>query len=140
MERKLFCPEFWLGAFRRPGRIALNPMLNDDGKIIGDFTVAKLAENRFFLIGAGVAEHYHMRWFERHMPPAGVTIRAFGTDLVGSDDRRPQVAQCAREPRGRRFVDGGLSIPIHPPDGSWLGAGLGRDGSALPAISVTNSG
>ena len=71
------------GRMPKTGRIALNPMLNDDGKIIGDFTVSKLAENRFFIIGAGVAEHYHMRWFEQHMPPSGVAIKAFGTDLVG---------------------------------------------------------
>lgn len=54
------------GRMPKIGRIALNPMLNELGKIIGDFTVAKLADNHFFLIGAGVAEHYHMRWFERH--------------------------------------------------------------------------
>jgi dimethylglycine dehydrogenase len=71
------------GRMPKTGRIALNPMLNEQGKIIGDFTVAKLADNRFLLIGAGVAEHYHMRWFERHMPSSGVAIRAFGTELVG---------------------------------------------------------
>ena len=71
------------GRMPKAGRIALNPMLNEQGKIIGDFTVAKLADNRFFLIGAGVAEHYHMRWFERHMPPSGVAIKTFGTELVG---------------------------------------------------------
>jgi dimethylglycine dehydrogenase len=71
------------GRVPRRGRIALNPMLNDAGKIIGDFTVAKLADDEFFIIGAGVAEHYHMRWFEQHLPAAGVTVEAFGTDLVG---------------------------------------------------------
>ncbi len=71
------------GRIPRQGRIALNPMLNPAGKIIGDFTVAKLADDHFFIIGAGVAEDYHMRWFQQHLPPSGVTIKPFGTDLVG---------------------------------------------------------
>jgi len=71
------------GRIPKVGRIALNPMLNDQGKIIGDFTVARLADQRFLLIGAGVAEHYHMRWFDRHLPPACVMIKALGTELVG---------------------------------------------------------
>lgn len=71
------------GRLPKQGRIALNPMLNAEGRLIGDMTVARLADDRFFLIGAGVAEHYHMRWFERHMSSSGVAIRAFGTELVG---------------------------------------------------------
>ncbi|MGI8527672.1 MAG: glycine cleavage T C-terminal barrel domain-containing protein, partial [Pseudolabrys sp.] len=78
-----FLSRILAGRIPKPGRIALNPMLNDAGKIIGDFTVAKLADREFFIIGAGVAEHYHMRWFERHLPPSDVTIKALGTDLVG---------------------------------------------------------
>jgi dimethylglycine dehydrogenase len=80
--------ETWLSrvlANRMPqqGRIALTPMLNHQGKLIGDFTVAKLAADRFFIIGSGIAENYHMRWWERHMPETGVAIRAFGAELVG---------------------------------------------------------
>ncbi|HEX2113518.1 MAG TPA: FAD-dependent oxidoreductase [Alphaproteobacteria bacterium] len=67
----------------RQGRIALTPMLNHQGKLIGDFTVAKLAADRFFLVGSGIAENYHMRWWERHMPERGVALRAFGAELVG---------------------------------------------------------
>jgi dimethylglycine dehydrogenase len=80
--------ESWLSrmlANRMPqqGRIALTPMLNHEGKLIGDFTVAKLAADRFFIIGSGIAENYHMRWWERHTPEKGIAIRAFGAELVG---------------------------------------------------------
>jgi dimethylglycine dehydrogenase len=80
--------ETWLSrmlANRMPqqGRIALTPMLNREGKLIGDFTVAKLAADRFFIIGSGIAENYHMRWWEQHLPAQGVAIRAFGAELVG---------------------------------------------------------
>jgi dimethylglycine dehydrogenase len=78
-----FLSRILAGRIPKHGRIALNPMLNDAGKIIGDFTVAKLSDDGFFIIGAGVAEHYHMRWFERHLPTSGITIKALGNDLVG---------------------------------------------------------
>jgi dimethylglycine dehydrogenase len=71
------------GRIPKEGRIALNPMLNRAGRLIGDFTVARLGPDRFFMIGAGVAEAYHMRWFEAEMPASGVTIRPWALDLVG---------------------------------------------------------
>lgn len=67
----------------RPGRMALAPMLNDRGRIIGDFTVARLDDDRFLMIGSGVAEIYHMRWFERHAPPIGTSIRPLPHALTG---------------------------------------------------------
>ncbi|WP_425406065.1 GcvT family protein [Hwanghaeella sp.] len=67
----------------KTGRMTLAPMLNHQGKLIGDFTVGKLAEDRFFVFGSGVAQHYHMRWFEQHMPAAGVSIRAHDLALCG---------------------------------------------------------
>ena len=71
------------GRIPAAGRLALTPMLNPKGGIIGDFTVAKLADEKFMLFGSGQAESYHMRWFESHAPDSGTTIRALGTDLVG---------------------------------------------------------
>ena len=59
-----------------PGRMTLAPMLNERGKLIGDFTLANLSEDeddpRFYLVGSGVAEEYHMRWFEAQAPEDGV--------------------------------------------------------------------
>ncbi len=80
--------EAWLDrllANRLPveGRITLSPMLNDRGRLIGDFTVARLAGDRFTVFGSGVAEDYHMRWFQAHLPDNGVDIRPLGLGLVG---------------------------------------------------------
>lgn len=81
--------EQWLDrilACRMPatGRMALAPMLKEDGRVIGDFTVAKLAEGDFFLAGSGVAEDYHMRWFLSHLPDDGsVTLHPYGVELCG---------------------------------------------------------
>ncbi|MGB8817882.1 MAG: aminomethyltransferase family protein, partial [Rhizobiaceae bacterium] len=68
----------------KTGRIVLTPMLNDNGKIIGDFTIAKRAEGSFLIWGSIAAQKYHIRWFEKHLPKDGsVAIRRFGINLVG---------------------------------------------------------
>jgi dimethylglycine dehydrogenase len=67
----------------QPGRMALAPMLKEDGKLIGDFTLANLG-GEWMLFGSGVAEQYHMRWFETHMPADGsVRVEALGLSLTG---------------------------------------------------------
>jgi dimethylglycine dehydrogenase len=65
------------------GRIALTPMLNERGKLIGDFTMCRLAEDRVFLIGTYAAENYYVRWFEKHLPASGVTVRPCAMEYVG---------------------------------------------------------
>ena len=66
------------------GRMTLAPMLKDDGKVIGDFTLANLGDDTFFLSGSGIAEDYHMRWFESHLPEDGsVSIVEHGAGTTG---------------------------------------------------------
>ncbi|MEM7653729.1 MAG: FAD-dependent oxidoreductase, partial [Pseudomonadota bacterium] len=65
------------------GRIVLTPMLNEEGMLIGDFTVARAAQDRFYIFGSGSAEQYHMRWFDKHLPEIGVSVKTFGLDMVG---------------------------------------------------------
>ena len=67
----------------RVGRIALTPMLNERGRLIGDFTMARVAQDRVFLVCTYAAEDYYRRWFDRHAPPAGVTIRPCAMQYVG---------------------------------------------------------
>lgn len=78
-----FLARLLAGRMPSPGRIALNPMLNERGKVIGDFTLARLGPERFLIFGSGVAEEYHLRWFERHLPSTGVSLRSRRSDLVG---------------------------------------------------------
>jgi dimethylglycine dehydrogenase len=65
------------------GRVALTPMLNDRGKLIGDFTMCRIAADHFLLIGTYAAESFYMRWFARHMPASGVTVRPCAMEYVG---------------------------------------------------------
>jgi dimethylglycine dehydrogenase len=68
----------------KTGRLVLTPMLNEFGKLIGDFTIAKAAEDRFMIWGSSAAQKYHMRWFERQLPQNGsVRIHRFDQTLVG---------------------------------------------------------
>ena len=68
----------------RQGRIVLTPMLNPQGKLIGDFTIAKLRDDDFRMFGSLQAQNYHMRWFERHLPEDGsVRVEALGMRLMG---------------------------------------------------------
>ncbi|MFN4098919.1 MAG: FAD-dependent oxidoreductase [Pararhodobacter sp.] len=68
----------------KTGRLVLTPMLNDNGKLIGDFTIAKASEGRFLIWGSLGASRYHMRWFQSHLPADGsVKVHRFHMDLVG---------------------------------------------------------
>ena len=81
--------EAWLdgllaNAMPRTGRIALSPMLNEAGRLIGDFTVARSAADRFTIWGSSAAQIYHLRWFEAHLPDDGsVTVERLGMRLMG---------------------------------------------------------
>jgi len=58
-------------------------MLNERGKLIGDFTMCRVAADHVFLVGTYAAETYYMRWFERHLPASGVTVRPCAMEYVG---------------------------------------------------------
>ncbi|HET7410511.1 MAG TPA: FAD-dependent oxidoreductase, partial [Paracoccaceae bacterium] len=81
--------EAWLGRIlagrvpRRAGRMALTPMLSPNGRLIGDFTVARLADQRFMLFGSGPMRGIHMRWFRAHLPDRGVSVSDLSDELSG---------------------------------------------------------
>jgi dimethylglycine dehydrogenase len=91
------------------GRITLSPMLNERGRLIGDFTLCRLAEQQFFLVGTYAAERYYQRWFERHMPAAGVTVRACATEYVGLSVAGPRSRELLQS-----LVDADLSGAAFP--------------------------
>jgi dimethylglycine dehydrogenase len=74
----------------RPGRIGLAPMLSAAGRIVGDLSIACLAEDRFLIVGSGFAEEFHMRWFWASEPPADVFVRSAASTLTGVSIAGPQ--------------------------------------------------
>ncbi len=71
------------GHLPQVGRLTLNPMLSPRAKIIGDFTVSRLAENHYQLTSSYGAQAYHQRWFEQHLPAKGVTLRNISLQRIG---------------------------------------------------------
>ena len=65
------------------GRMTLAPMLKEDGRVIGDFSLGQPVEGTYLLVGSGIAEDYHMRWFEQQAEGFDVTIVAYGPSKVG---------------------------------------------------------
>ncbi len=64
------------------GRITLSPMLSPRGRIIGDFTIMRLAEDRLQLTASYAAQAFHMRWFLAHLRD-GVRLRNVSKDRLG---------------------------------------------------------
>jgi dimethylglycine dehydrogenase len=99
--------EAWLDhlvAARIPpvGRIRLAPMLNPAGRLLGDLTVARLAQDRFWLTASYYLQPWHMRWFHQQLGDTdGVRIRNITDDWMGFSVSGPAsreiVAKLARD-------------------------------------------
>ncbi len=87
-----------------PGRMTMAPMLKEDGKLIGDFTLANLGDEGWLLIGSGVAEEYHQRWFHDHLPTdASVQIVSRTRELAGL---------AISGPRSRELLERITRVPV----------------------------
>ncbi|MEM7081154.1 MAG: FAD-dependent oxidoreductase [Pseudomonadota bacterium] len=65
------------------GRLTLSPMLTPKGKLYGDLTIARLADDHFYVLGSGSAQEMHRRWFEAHLPEEGVHYQNASDALHG---------------------------------------------------------
>jgi dimethylglycine dehydrogenase len=59
-------------------------MLNDHAKVIGEFSVARVDEEEYFLFSSLGATEHHRRWFLAHLPPdARFTVEVMGQRMSG---------------------------------------------------------
>jgi len=65
------------------GRIRLAPLLSPRGRLMGDLTVVRLADEHFMLFGSGYLQTWHMRWFRDRLPKSGVEIRNVSDEYTG---------------------------------------------------------
>ena len=72
------------------GRTCLTPLLGVRGGIAGDFTISKLGEDDFRMIGSGMAERYHARFFNMVEKPDGVTMRSLTDACAGFNVAGPK--------------------------------------------------
>ena len=97
------------GRIPQPGRISLTPMLSPKGRLIGDFTVSCLAEDRFQLTASYGSQAYHFRWFKQHEVD-GVTVENISDKRNGFQIAGPKardvLAACTRaDTSDFRFLD-----------------------------------
>ena len=96
------------GRIPRPGRVSLTPMLSPRGRIIGDFTVTCLADDRFRLTASYGSQDYHLRWFEMNAAD-GVTVRNVSDAVTGFQIAGPYardlLAACTRDAVDLKFMD-----------------------------------
>jgi dimethylglycine dehydrogenase len=98
----------------RPGRVSLAYALTQDGKLWSEFTVSRLAEDRFYLVCAATAEWHDDDLLKASLPADGsVTIRRqteeLGTLVLAGPRSREVLAQV---------TGAGLSNEAFP----WLAA------------------
>ncbi|MCB1367772.1 MAG: aminomethyltransferase family protein, partial [Rhodobacteraceae bacterium] len=72
------------------GRSCLTPLLGVRGGIAGDFTVTKLGPEHFFIVGSGMAERYHQRYFNAVEKPSGVVFESRTEAMCGFNIAGPK--------------------------------------------------
>ena len=88
--------EDWLNAVfanRMPtqvGRSALTPLIGKRGGIAGDFTVTRLAPDEFWVVGSGMAERFHQRFFRQVPLPQGTTFDSLTYAVCGFNVAGPR--------------------------------------------------
>ena len=65
------------------GRSCLTPLIGKRGGIAGDFTVTRLGDEEFWIIGGGAAERYHQRFFRSVPLPAGTAFESLTEAFCG---------------------------------------------------------
>jgi dimethylglycine dehydrogenase len=88
--------EAWLNSLfantmpKTVGRSCLTPLIGVRGGIAGDFTVTRLGEDEFWIIGSGMAERYHQRFFKAVPLPEGTTFESKTVEMCGFNVAGPK--------------------------------------------------
>ncbi len=91
--------EDWLNAVlanRMPtetGRSCLTPLIGKRGGVAGDFTVTRLGAEEFLVIGSGMAERFHQRFFQSVPLPADTTFRSVTDSTAGFNVAGPKARE-----------------------------------------------
>ena len=91
--------ERWLNAVfantmpREVGRSCLTPLIGVRGGIAGDFTVTRMGDDEFWIIGSGMAERYHQRFWAMVPMPEGTRFDSMtdhwcGFNIAGPSSRK----------------------------------------------------
>ena len=109
----------WLNALlanripQKIGRSCLSPLIGNRGGVAGDFTVTKLAEDEFMMVGSGMAERYHRRFFDMVPLPKDTTFEVATDRICGFNVAGPKSRELLQ-----RLTNADLSTPEFPFMGS----------------------
>lgn len=107
--------EQWLNALfanRMPtqvGRSCLTPLIGRRGGIAGDFTVTRLDEDEFMIVGSGMAERFHQRFFGALPLPANTTFQSLTEAMCGFNVAGPKSRELLQ-----RLTNADLSTAAFP--------------------------
>jgi len=105
----------WLNALlannmpKEIGRSCLTPLIGVRGGIAGDFTVTKLAKHEFMMVGSGMAERYHQRFFNMVPLPGETSFAVQTDDLCGFNVAGPKARDLLA-----RLTNADMSTPVFP--------------------------
>lgn len=93
------------------GRSCLSPLIGVRGGVAGDFTVTKTADDCYMMIGSGMAERYHQRFFNMLPLPEGTRVSVETDQLCGYNVAGPRAREMLQRltnadmtPEGFRFM------------------------------------
>ncbi|MFM7444475.1 MAG: FAD-dependent oxidoreductase, partial [Tabrizicola sp.] len=92
-----------------PGRSCLAPLIGKRGGIAGDFTVTCLGPEDYFVVGSGMAERYHKRFFDAVPLPAGTRWESVTEAMAGFNVAGPLARGLLR-----RLTNADLSNEVFP--------------------------
>ncbi|MEM8813776.1 MAG: FAD-dependent oxidoreductase [Pseudomonadota bacterium] len=98
---RTFLDTIMAGRIPNRGKVSLTPMLSPNGRLIGDFTVSALDDDRFQVTASYSAQAFHMRWFQKHLEEAGTHLENISTRRIGFQIAGPRardlLARVTRE-------------------------------------------
>ncbi len=107
--------EEWLNALlanRMPkivGRSCLSPLIGKRGGVAGDFTVTRLGDEEFLMVGSGMAERYHSRFFGEVPLPAETRVESVTEAMAGFNVAGPLARDLLQ-----RLTNADLTTPAFP--------------------------
>ncbi|MFZ1469030.1 MAG: FAD-dependent oxidoreductase [Paracoccaceae bacterium] len=115
-----------------PGRSCLTPLIGKRGGVAGDFTVICLATDDYMIVGSGIAERYHQRFFRAFPLPQGTRFHSLTEAMCGFN---------VAGPLSRQLLQGLTNTSLAPDDFRFMRAArMTLAGVDVTAIRVSFTG
>ena len=75
---------------RETGRSCLTPLIGMRGGVAGDFTITMTGDDSYVMIGSGMAERYHRRFFDMVPMPDGASLEVATPRIAGFNVAGPR--------------------------------------------------